>query len=112
MLVFSIQPICCQNLGFRFLYVLHFETIHASYTVILQYQGSKRADLRELVKSSGKRFWMSEVGFGSHSPDDIWAAMDISRCILDDLNIMQVNGWVYWQVNFLSAFQFCLTSMT
>lgn len=41
---------------------------------------------------------MSEVGFGSHAVDDIWAGLDLSRCILADLNTMQANAWVYWQV--------------
>ena len=63
-----------------------------------QYQGSRRQELRDLVRAAGKRLWMSEVGFGGHPVDDIWAGLDISRCILNDLNVMQVNAWVYWQV--------------
>lgn len=50
------------------------------------------------MRAAGKRLWMSEVGFGSHAVDDIWSGLDLSRCILADLNIMQANAWVYWQV--------------
>ena len=66
-----------------------------------QYQGSRRQELRDLVRAAGKRLWMSEVGFGGHPVDDIWSGLDISRCILNDLNVMQVNAWVYWQVGLL-----------
>jgi hypothetical protein len=57
----------------------------------LQYSGNRREELRDLVRAAGKRLWMSEVGFGGHPPSDIWAGLDISRTILADLNVMQVN---------------------
>lgn len=44
---------------------------------------------------------MSEVGYGGHPPEDVQAGLDISRCILADLNTMRANAWVYWQVEAL-----------
>ena len=32
------------------------------------------------------------------------AALDLSRCILNDLNVMQANAWIYWQVQSTSIF--------
>ena len=66
--------------------------------LLWQYSGSRRQELRGLAKAAGKRLWMSEVGYGGHPPEDVNAGLDISRCILADLNVMQANAWVYWQV--------------
>lgn len=65
---------------------------------MLQYSGSRRQELHGLARAAGKRLWMSEVGFGGYPPEDVRAGLDISRRILDDLNIMKANAWVYWQV--------------
>lgn len=65
----------------------------------MQYQGWEREQLRDFAKAAGKRLWMSEVGFGSHAPNDVQAALDVSRCVLADLNVMQANAWVFWQVD-------------
>ncbi|KAK9807659.1 hypothetical protein WJX72_005628 [[Myrmecia] bisecta] len=61
------------------------------------YQGSKRAQLRDMVRPAGKRLWMSEYGCGSFVPGDIGSGLELSRCILADLNVLQADAWIYWQ---------------
>ncbi|KAK9848667.1 hypothetical protein WJX84_003282, partial [Apatococcus fuscideae] len=40
---------------------------------------------------------MSEFGCGNHPLEDIQSGLDISRTILQDLNVLQATAWVYWQ---------------
>jgi hypothetical protein len=47
-----------------------------------QYLGSKRKELRDLVKPTGKRLWMSEFGCGSAPPNDMASALELSAMIL------------------------------
>ncbi|KAK9843650.1 hypothetical protein WJX81_001138 [Elliptochloris bilobata] len=61
------------------------------------YLASARAELRALVKPSGKRLWASEFGCGTSPLDDMGAAIALSAVILQDLNVLQANAWVYWQ---------------
>ena len=48
----------------------------------LQYLGTQRAQLRKLVKPTGKRLWMSEFGCGSSPPSDMGAALELSAMIM------------------------------
>lgn len=48
----------------------------------LQYLGTQRAQLRKLVKPTGKLLWMSEFGCGSSPPSDMGAALELSAMIL------------------------------
>ena len=50
--------------------------------VHLQYLGTQRAQLRRLVKPTGKRLWMSEFGCGSSPPSNMGAALELSAMIL------------------------------
>ena len=49
---------------------------------VLQYLGTKRANMRKLVKPTGKMLWMSEFGCGSSPPSDMGAALELSAMIL------------------------------
>ena len=49
---------------------------------MLQYLGTQRAQMRKLVKPTGKRLWMSEFGCGSSPPADMGAALELSAMIL------------------------------
>ncbi|KAK9817114.1 hypothetical protein WJX72_009728 [[Myrmecia] bisecta] len=71
----------------------------ANYDNFVHYltEGSQRTHLRDMVKPTGKRLWVSGYGCGSHPSDDIQSGLDLSRCILADLNTLQANAWVYWQ---------------
>ena len=57
------------------------------------YGGSKRAELRALAESHGKRLWMSEYGDGDAS------GLTMSRQIVSDMTQMRPTAWVYWQVS-------------
>ncbi len=48
----------------------------------LQYLGTQRAQMRKLVKPTGKRLWMSEFGCGSSPPSDMGAALELSAMIM------------------------------
>ncbi len=48
----------------------------------MQYLGTQRAQLRKLVKPTGKRLWMSEFGCGSSPPSDMGAALELSAMIM------------------------------
>ena len=49
---------------------------------VVQYLGTQRAQLRKLVKPTGKRLWMSEFGCGSSPPSDMGAALELSAMIM------------------------------
>ena len=48
----------------------------------LQYLGTQRAQLRKLVKPTGKLLWMSEYGCGSSPPSNMGAALELSAMVL------------------------------
>jgi O-glycosyl hydrolase len=63
------------------------------------YSGSRRADLRTLATSKGKRLWQSESGPLSVTlADDTEAALFMAGRIISDLRDMQAEAWVDWQV--------------
>ncbi|CAL8471754.1 g11296 [Coccomyxa elongata] len=61
------------------------------------YLGSMRKELRDLVRPTGKRLWMSEFGCGSFKLSSMPAALELSSVIMKDLNVLQANAWIYWQ---------------
>lgn len=63
------------------------------------YAGSKRAELRALATSKGKRLWQSESGPLSVTLDsDLDAAMFMAGRIITDLKDLQPEAWIDWQV--------------
>jgi len=63
------------------------------------YAGSKRAELRSLATSKGKRLWQSESGPLSVTLDsDLDAAMFMAGRIITDLKELQPEAWIDWQV--------------
>jgi O-glycosyl hydrolase len=63
------------------------------------YSGSKRADLRTLATSKGKRLWQSESGpLNQTLADDTEAAVFMAGRIITDLRDLQAEAWVDWQV--------------
>jgi len=63
------------------------------------YAGSKRAELRTLATSKGKRLWQSESGPLSVTLDnDLDAAMFMAGRIITDLKDLQPDAWIDWQV--------------
>jgi O-glycosyl hydrolase len=63
------------------------------------YSGSRRADLRTLATSKGKRLWQSESGpLNQTLADDTEAALFMAGRIITDLRDMQAEAWVDWQV--------------
>jgi len=63
------------------------------------YAGSKRAELRTLATSKGKRLWQSESGPLSVTLNsDIDAAMFMAGRIITDLKDLQPEAWIDWQV--------------
>jgi O-glycosyl hydrolase len=63
------------------------------------YSGSRRAELRALATSKGKRLWQSESGPLSVTlADDTEAALFMAGRIISDLRDMQADAWVDWQV--------------
>jgi O-glycosyl hydrolase len=63
------------------------------------YAGSKRAELRTLATSKGKRLWQSESGPLSVTlADDTEAALFMAGRIITDLRDLQADAWVDWQV--------------
>jgi O-glycosyl hydrolase len=62
------------------------------------YSGSKRADLRTLATSKGKRLWQSESGpLNQTLADDSEAALFMAGRIISDLRDLQAEAWVDWQ---------------
>jgi O-glycosyl hydrolase len=62
------------------------------------YAGSRRADLRTLATSKGKRLWQSESGpLNQTLADDSDAALFMAGRILSDLRDLQAEAWVDWQ---------------
>lgn len=63
------------------------------------YEGTRRADLRALAESHGKRLWMSEYGTGggAHDHDAMAPALRLSDQIRRDLTELRPSAWVYWQ---------------
>ncbi|KAK9790933.1 hypothetical protein WJX73_002148 [Symbiochloris irregularis] len=61
------------------------------------YEGTARAELRDLVYRARKRLWMSEWGCGAAPLKDMGGAIQLAACILRDLNTLQAQAWVYWQ---------------
>jgi O-glycosyl hydrolase len=63
------------------------------------YAGSKRAELRTLATSKGKRLWQSESGPLSVTlADDTEAALFMAGRIITDLKELQPEAWIDWQV--------------
>jgi len=63
------------------------------------YSGSRRAELRTLATSKGKRLWQSESGpLNQTLADDTEAALFMAGRIISDLRDMQAEAWVDWQV--------------
>ncbi|HEY0468801.1 MAG TPA: glycoside hydrolase [Polyangiaceae bacterium] len=63
------------------------------------YAGSKRAELRTLATSKGKRLWQSESGPLSVTLDnDTDAALFMAGRIITDLKDLQPEAWIDWQV--------------
>jgi O-glycosyl hydrolase len=63
------------------------------------YSGSRRADLRTLATSKGKRLWQSESGpLNQTLADDTEAALFMAGRIITDLRDMQAEAWVDWQI--------------
>ncbi len=63
------------------------------------YAGSKRAELRTLATSKGKRLWQSESGPLSVTlADDVEAALFMAGRIITDLKELQPEAWIDWQV--------------
>jgi O-glycosyl hydrolase len=63
------------------------------------YTGSRRADLRTLATSTGKRLWQSESGpLNQTLSTDTDAALFMAGRIITDLRALQPQAWVDWQV--------------
>ena len=63
------------------------------------YAGSRRAEVRALATSKGKRLWQSESGPLSVTlADDTEAALFMAGRIITDLRDLQAEAWVDWQV--------------
>jgi len=63
------------------------------------YAGGKRAELRALATSKGKRLWQSESGPLSVTlADDLDAALFMAGRIITDLKELEPEAWVDWQV--------------
>lgn len=63
------------------------------------YAGSRRADVRALASSKGKRLWQSESGpLGQNISGDIEAAIFMAGRIIQDLRELQPEAWLDWQV--------------
>src|SRR6478736_4564166 len=63
------------------------------------YAGSRRAELRALATSKGKRLWQSESGPLSVTlADDTEAALFMAGRIITDLKELQPEAWIDWQV--------------
>jgi O-glycosyl hydrolase len=63
------------------------------------YAGSRRAELRALATSKGKRLWQSESGpLNTTLADDTEAALFMAGRIITDLRDLQAEAWVDWQV--------------
>jgi O-glycosyl hydrolase len=63
------------------------------------YAGSRRAELRTLATSKGKRLWQSESGPLSVTlADDTEAALFMAGRIITDLKELQPEAWIDWQV--------------
>jgi O-glycosyl hydrolase len=63
------------------------------------YAGSRRAELRALATSMGKRLWQSESGpLNTTLADETAAALFMAGRIITDLRELQPEAWVDWQV--------------
>jgi len=63
------------------------------------YAGTKRAELRALATSQGKRLWQSESGPLSVTlADEVDAALFMAGRIITDLKELQPEAWIDWQV--------------
>jgi O-glycosyl hydrolase len=64
------------------------------------YGGSKRYQLRDLVRSIGKKLWMSEFSTGYIADDHqkMAPALPLAWTILHDIKDMGASAWVIWQV--------------
>lgn len=64
------------------------------------YDTARRAELRALVRASGKPLVMSEVDGGGGSPHDhaaIGPALVLAGQIIDDLRDLRPERWTFWQ---------------
>jgi O-glycosyl hydrolase len=63
------------------------------------YAGSKRAQLRSLATSKGKRLWQSESGpLSVELASNTDAALFMAGRIIQDLRELQPEAWIEWQV--------------
>jgi len=63
------------------------------------YAGSRRAELRTLATSKGKRLWQSESGpLNVTLADETDAALFMAGRIITDLKELQPEAWIDWQV--------------
>ena len=63
------------------------------------YAGTRRAELRALATSMGKRLWQSESGpLNATLADDTAAALFMAGRIITDLRDLQPEAWVDWQL--------------
>lgn len=63
------------------------------------YSGNRRADVREVAETNGKRLWMSEYGcsVGPHDHDAMDTPLALSAQIRRDMTALRPTAWVYWQ---------------
>ncbi len=63
------------------------------------YSGNRRADVREVAETNGKRLWMSEYGcsVGPHDHDAMDTPLALSAQIRRDMTGLRPAAWVYWQ---------------
>lgn len=70
---------------------------------VMQYLGTQRAQLRKLVKPTGKRLWMSEFGCGSSPPSDMGAALELSAMIMRVCSMQEYGCVVYCSYTTVSS---------
>lgn len=64
------------------------------------YRGSRRTDLADRARRLGLPLWMSEVTVGGtedHDHTDWTSAIELAKKVVDDVNQLGCEAWVYWQ---------------
>ena len=59
---------------------------------------SERAEVSRLVKSTGKPFWQSETGPSGRKASSFETDLFLAQKQFDDLNIIQPQAWLDWQL--------------
>lgn len=59
---------------------------------------SERTEVSSLVKSVGKPFWQSETGPGGRKASSFETDLFLAQKQFDDLNLMQPQAWLDWQL--------------